>query len=101
MWCRFLCSWVVALRSHRLAGLLALLLVLPTHVAALTGITDANLKDAATSWVNDPTTATTTYGPIADWNTAAVSNMYQVRASAGTRNAADVVGQCSESFIYV
>jgi hypothetical protein len=94
---RFLCSWVVALRSHRLAGLLALLLVLPSHVTAQTAITDLNLEAAVTAWVTDEATATTTYGAIAGWNTAAVSNMYQVcAASAGARNAADVLGRCSE-----
>jgi hypothetical protein len=68
------CSWAVAWWSHRLAGL-ALLLFLPAHVAAQTAITDANLNTAVIAWVTNPTTATITYGPIADWNTAAVSNM--------------------------
>ena len=63
--------------SHRLVGL-ALLLFLPALVAALTAITDTNLKSAVTAWLTNPTTATTTYGPIADWNTAAVTSMYQV-----------------------
>ena len=72
--CRFLCSWALAWRSHRLAGL-ALLLVLPAHVDAQTAITNTNIKTAATAWLTDPTTATTTYGPIADWNTAAVTSM--------------------------
>jgi hypothetical protein len=27
------------------------------------------------AWLTNPTTATTTYGPIADWNTAAVTSM--------------------------
>jgi hypothetical protein len=72
-----LCSWALARRSHRLAGLagLALLLALPAHVAAQTAITDANLNTAVIAWVTNPTTATTTYGPIADWNTAAVTSM--------------------------
>ena len=69
--CRFLCSWALAWRSHLLAEL-ALLLVLPAHVAAQTAITNANIGTAATVWLTDPTSATTTYGPIADWNTAAV-----------------------------
>ena len=81
-----LCSWSVALRSHRLAGLtgLALLLFLPAHVAALTAITDTNLNNAVTAWVTDPTTAISTYGPIADWNTAAVSNMANLLYPAST-----------------
>jgi hypothetical protein len=72
-----LCSWALARRSHRLAGLmgLALLLALPAHVAAQTAITDTNLNTAVIAWVSSPTTATTTYGPIADWNTAAVTSM--------------------------
>jgi hypothetical protein len=40
-----------------------------------TAITDANLNTAVIAWVTNPTTATTTYGPIADWNTAAVTSM--------------------------
>jgi hypothetical protein len=69
------------LRSHRLAGLLTLLLVLPSHVAAQTAITDSNLKAAATAWVTNQAAATTTYGAIADWNTAAVTRMFQVCAA--------------------
>ena len=72
--CRFPCSSALAWRSHRLAGL-ALLLVLPAHVAAQTAITDANVGTAAIAWVTDPTTATATYGPIGDWNTAAVTSV--------------------------
>jgi hypothetical protein len=69
-----LCRWDVAWRSHRLAGL-ALLLFLPVHVVAQTAITNANIGTAATAWLTDPVTAATTYGPIADWNTAAVTSM--------------------------
>ncbi len=63
--------------SRRLVGL-ALLLVLPVHVAAQTAIANANIGTAVTAWLTDPTTAATTYGPIADWNTAAVTSMYQL-----------------------
>jgi hypothetical protein len=72
-----LCSWALARRSHCLAGLagLALLLALPAHVAAQTAITDTNLNTAVIAWVSNPTEATTWYGPIADWNTAAVTSM--------------------------
>ena len=38
-------------------------------------ITDTNIGTAVTAWLTNPTTATTTYGPIADWNTAAVTSM--------------------------
>jgi hypothetical protein len=68
------CSWALAWRSHLLASL-ALLLFLPAHVAAQTAITDTNLNTAVIAWMTNPTTATTTYGPIADWNTAAVTSM--------------------------
>ena len=51
----------------------------PTHVDALTAITDAILNTlqhtAVIAWVTSPSTATLTYGPIVDWDTAAVSNM--------------------------
>ena len=79
-----LCRWAVAWRSHRLVGL-ALLLFLPAHVTALTAITDANVGTAAAAWVTNPTTATTTYGPIADWNTAAVTSMAHVCAASARR----------------
>ncbi len=69
-----LCRWAAASRSHRLAGL-ALLLALLAQVAAQTAFTDANLNTAVTERQNSPFTATTTYGPIADWNTAAVTSM--------------------------
>ncbi len=71
---RFLCRWALAWRSHRFVGV-ALLLLLPAHVAAQTAITNANIGTAATAWLTDPVTATTTYGPIADWNTATVTTM--------------------------
>jgi hypothetical protein len=71
--------------SHRLAGLM-LLLFLPAHVAALTPITNANVAAAATAWVTDPVTATATYGPISDWNTAAVTSMANLFLSKRTFN---------------
>ncbi len=43
-----------------------------------TAITNANIRTAATAWVTNPTTAAATSGNIADWNTAAVSNMFQL-----------------------
>ena len=36
---------------------------------------DGNIGAAATAWLTDPVTATTTYGPIADWDTVAVTSM--------------------------
>jgi hypothetical protein len=79
------CSSALAWRSHLLACL-ALLLFLPAHVAAQMAITDTNLNTAVIEWVTNPTTATTTYGPIADWNTAVVTStanlLYPTVASA-------------------
>ncbi len=84
--CRFLCSWAAtAWRSYRLARL-ALLLLLPAHVAAQTAITNANIGAAATAWASDSVTATTTYGLIADWNTAAVTSMASVFSGKTTFN---------------
>ncbi len=42
---------------------------------SLTCLIDANIGAAATAWLTSPSTATTTYGPIADWDTAAVTSM--------------------------
>jgi hypothetical protein len=60
--------------SRRLVGLV-LLLVVPARVAAQNAITNANIGGAATAWATNPTTAATTYGNIAEWNTAAVTTM--------------------------
>jgi hypothetical protein len=50
------------------------LLTLPGK-QAVDSITNANIRDAVLAWVRTPTTATRTYGDIAGWNTATVSNM--------------------------
>jgi hypothetical protein len=42
---------------------------------AQTAITNANIGTAATAWLTSPSTAATTYGPIADWDTSAVTSM--------------------------
>jgi hypothetical protein len=42
---------------------------------SLTCLTDANIGTAATAWLTSPSTAATTYGPIADWDTSAVTSM--------------------------
>jgi hypothetical protein len=73
------------LRSHRLAGL-ALLLFLPARVAAVTAITNFNIYSATNAWLTDPWDAATTYGPIADWNTAAVTRMAGLFPVASTFN---------------
>jgi hypothetical protein len=46
-----------------------------SSLSVCTAITNTNIGTAATAWLTDPTTATTTYGPIADWDTAAVTSM--------------------------
>ncbi len=38
-------------------------------------LVDGNVGTAVTAWLTDPVTAATSYGPIADWNTAAVTSM--------------------------
>ena len=43
---------------------------------------DTNIGTAVTAWVTSPTTAAATYGNIGDWNTAAVSSMYNMFQSA-------------------
>jgi surface protein len=61
--------------SHRPKFAL-LFLLLPTFVASLTSITDANIAAAVSAWRTSPSTATTTYGLIADWDTSAVISMH-------------------------
>jgi hypothetical protein len=50
-------------------------------------LVDGNIGTAATAWVTSPTTAAATYGDIGDWNTAAVSSMYQLFNAKPTFNA--------------
>jgi len=38
-------------------------------------LTDANIKTAVTAWIDDPTTATSTYGHISDWDVSRVTDM--------------------------
>jgi surface protein len=52
-----------------------------------TCITNSNIGAAVTVWVTDPTTATTTYGNIAGWNTAAVTSMASLFKGKPTFNA--------------
>ena len=53
---------------------------------AQTTITNGNIGTAATEWATNPTTAAATYGNIADWNTAAVTSLYQLFGSKPTFN---------------
>ncbi len=59
------------------AAVATLLLVLsPRGAVAVTRvITNANIQAAVAAWATNPTTASTTYGPIGEWNVGAVSNM--------------------------
>jgi surface protein len=50
-------------------------------------ITTGNIGAAVTAWATSPSTASTTYGDIVDWNTAAVSNMASLFSSKQTFNA--------------
>ena len=54
---------------------------------SLTCLVDGNIGTAATAWVTNPTTAAATHGNIADWNTAAVSNMMELFYNKPTFNA--------------
>ncbi len=49
-------------------------------------LVDGNIALAVTAWVKTPTTATTTYGPIADWDVSSVSNMRELFAKKPTFN---------------
>jgi hypothetical protein len=71
-------------RSYGLAGLL--LLLLPAHVTSITAISNANIVTAVNAWMTSPSTATTTYGNIVDWNTAAVTSMASLFSSKATFN---------------
>ncbi len=78
----FVATWNRRGKPMRGRSRLALLVVLPVHVAAQTAITNANIGDAATAWLTSQTFATTTYGNIVDWNTVAVTSMANVFYSA-------------------
>ncbi len=54
---------------------LLLLVFSPTTVAQPQAITDRNINSAVGTWMTRPTTATTMYGGIGDWNVAAVTNI--------------------------
>ena len=61
----------------RLVLLLRFLSLLPL-CKAQTPVTQGNIGTAVTAWVTNPATAATTYGPIGDWDTSAVSNLHTV-----------------------
>jgi surface protein len=53
---------------------------------SLTCLIDANIGTAATAWLTSPSTAATTYGPIADWDTSAVTSMSMLFGNRPTFN---------------
>ena len=50
----------------------------------VTPLTDENIHGAVNLWINNVTSATTTYGQISDWNTSAVTNMTYLFEHKGT-----------------
>jgi hypothetical protein len=44
-----------------------------------TDITNGNVQSAVDLWLSNPSTAQATYGPIAAWNTASVTDMSQCK----------------------
>ena len=50
-------------------------------------LVDTNIPTAVTAWLTNSTTATTTYGPIDQWDVSSVSNMYGLFAYKPTFNA--------------
>ena len=76
-----------SVNRRRLIGAVLIFSCVFTPVAqAQTAITDANIDAAVTAWIANPTTATTTYGNITGWNTAAVSNIASLFANQPTFN---------------
>ena len=47
-------------------------------VAALTPITNANIKEAVALWKSDQSSCITTYGHISFWDTGSVTNMKEL-----------------------
>ena len=53
---------------------------------AQTPITDANIQTAVDLWISDPSTATTTYGNISDWDVSQVTDMLDLFYNAPSFN---------------
>jgi surface protein len=68
-------------------ALLVLTALAPPAMGQFAGLTDTTIRTAVTAWDTNPTTAARTYGPIGEWNTAAVGNMYGMFDSKSTFNA--------------
>ena len=54
---------------------LLLILAVTFSTASYSQLTDANIHQAVIDWIEDPTTAETTYGHISDWDVSNVTNM--------------------------
>jgi surface protein len=61
-----------------LLALLVLTALAPPALGQFAALTDTTIRSAVKAWGTNPTTAATTYGPIGEWNTAAVGNMYNM-----------------------
>ena len=58
-----------------LCFLIASICLVPSTSSATEPITNANIKTAVDAWIANSSTATTTYGPISDWDVSAVTDM--------------------------
>jgi surface protein len=72
--------WMTALT------LLVLAVLAPPALGQFAALTDSTIRTAMTAWNTNPTTAARTYGPIGEWNTAAVGNMYNMFFDKSTFN---------------
>jgi len=70
----------------------------------LTPITDANIQTAVDLWVSDPSTATTTFGNISDWDVSQVTDMsylfYQKSQFNGDISSWDVSGVTDMKYMF-
>ena len=57
-----------------------------TCTSSTTAITNTNFATAVAAWITNPVTATTTYGPIGEWDTSAVTSMASTFSSQPTFN---------------
>ena len=58
--------------------LILLILFISFNIEAQIAITDANIRQAVSDWVSDPSAATTTYGDISTWDVSQVTDMAQL-----------------------
>ena len=53
------------------------------HLVQASPLNDGNIKTAVKLWVDDPSSAQSTYGHISSWNTSAVTDMSSLFDSCG------------------